>query len=196
MSVNAQDNDQHMTQARKAQSLPAFVQPMLARPGEAFDSDEHLFEIKWDGTRALALVETGQCRLVNRRRIDMTDRFPELVQVLCRLPSGTMLDGEVVVLRPQDGKPDFPALQSRDQTRSAERARWASQRSPATFVAFDQLYRAGESIMTLPLQDRRAILSQTLQTLGNEPRVMLSHASTTARMRAPRGISAPASARG
>jgi len=162
------------TAAAHPNGLPPFVEPMLARPGEAFDSDQHLFEIKWDGTRALALIEAGQCRLINRRRIDITTRFPELAQVLCRLPSGTMLDGEVVVLRPQDGKPDFNALQSRDQTRSAERARHASQRSPATFIAFDQLYRAGESIMTLPLQDRRAILTQTLQPLGNEPRVILS----------------------
>jgi ATP-dependent DNA ligase len=120
------------------------------------------------------MIEAGECRLVNRRRIDMTDRFPELAQALARLPSGTMLDGEVVVLRPEDGKPDFAELQSRDQTRSAERARWAAQRNPATYVAFDQLYRAGESIMPLPLHDRRTILTQTLKSLGHEPRVILS----------------------
>ncbi len=37
--------------------LPTFLRPMLAHPGRPFDSDQHLFEIKWDGIRALAFVE-------------------------------------------------------------------------------------------------------------------------------------------
>ena len=46
--------------------LPTFVRPMLAQPGRAFDSDQHLFEIKWDGIRALAFVEHAGYRLVSR----------------------------------------------------------------------------------------------------------------------------------
>ena len=49
-------------------SLPEFIDPMLAQIGRPFDSDEHFFEIKWDGIRALAFVEGGDCRLVSRRR--------------------------------------------------------------------------------------------------------------------------------
>lgn len=49
--------------------LPAFIEPMLAKPGEPFDSGEHLFEIKWDGTRALAFIEAGQYRLLSRHRL-------------------------------------------------------------------------------------------------------------------------------
>src|SRR5713101_5321412 len=58
--------------------LPRFVPPMLAKPGEPFDSLEHLFEIKWDGTRALAFTDTHSYRLVNRHRADVTERYPEL----------------------------------------------------------------------------------------------------------------------
>ena len=51
---------------------------MLAKPGSAFDSDDHLFEIKFDGTRTLAFIENKTCRLLNHRRLDMTDRYPDL----------------------------------------------------------------------------------------------------------------------
>jgi len=47
--------------------LPRFVAPMLAKRGAPFDSSEHLFEIKWDGTRVLAFVESHSYRLVNHR---------------------------------------------------------------------------------------------------------------------------------
>ena len=48
------------------QELPSFVAPMLCKAGPPFDSDEFLFEVKWDGTRALAFIEQGGYRLVNR----------------------------------------------------------------------------------------------------------------------------------
>ena len=48
-----------MTTRRAKQQLPQFIEPMLAKAGAAFDSDDHLFEMKWDGTRTLAFVEHG-----------------------------------------------------------------------------------------------------------------------------------------
>jgi len=84
---------------------------MLAKQGVPFDSPEHLFEIKWDGTRVLAFVDSNGYRLVNRHRVDVTDRFPEL-RFLDNLPAGIVLDGEVVVLR--QGKPHFGLLLSRN----------------------------------------------------------------------------------
>ena len=51
-----------------AERLPDFIPPMLAKLGNAFDSDEHLFEVKWDGFRAVAYVEGGDYRLLSRRR--------------------------------------------------------------------------------------------------------------------------------
>ena len=78
--------------------------------GEAFDSPDYLFEIKWDGTRALVFAEGGSYRILNRRRRDITQRYPELA-CLKGLPDGTVLDGEIVVIR--EGRPDFEALQRR-----------------------------------------------------------------------------------
>src|SRR5689334_18130003 len=120
----------------KQQPLPPFIEPMLAKSGKPFDSDQHLFEIKWDGTRALAFVDR-EVRLLNRRRIEIGFRYPDLVD-LSKLPRGTVLDGEIVVMR--DGKPDFAALQSREQTRTPIRIASLAARTPATFVVFDQLY--------------------------------------------------------
>src|SRR5207237_10870568 len=107
--------------------LPAFVPPMQAKPGSAFDSDEFLFEIKWDGTRTVCFIDQGTYRLVNRRRIDMTERYPEF-GYLGDLPPGTILGGEMIVLK--DGKPDFASLMSRDQARSPLKIRTNSRSTP------------------------------------------------------------------
>src|SRR2546428_3373321 len=76
--------------------LPKIIKPMLAQTAQgSFDSEEHLFEIKWDGIRCVAFVETGVLRLQSRQGIEMTRQFPELSS-LHRLLSGTVLDGELV----------------------------------------------------------------------------------------------------
>src|SRR5437879_60287 len=111
--------------------LPRFVPPMLAKPGVPFDSPDHLFEIKWDGTRVLAFVDSRGYRLVNRHRADVTDRYPEL-GFLDDLPAGIVLDGQVVVLR--QGKPDFGLLLSRNQARASFRIQFLARILPVTYV--------------------------------------------------------------
>jgi hypothetical protein len=81
---------------------------MLAVPAAPFDSPEYSFEYKWDGIRALAAVETAGWRLWGRKQADYTARYPEL-DVLRRLPAGTLVDGEMVACA-ADGRPDLPAL--------------------------------------------------------------------------------------
>jgi bifunctional non-homologous end joining protein LigD len=125
---------------------------MLAKLGEPFDSENYLFEIKWDGTRTLAFVDGAGYRLVNRRRMDMNDRYPEF-DFLRNLPPGTVLDGEMVVLR--DGKPDFRLLQSREQARTPLNIRSLARSHPATYVVFDLLYESYRPVMSLPLAVRR-----------------------------------------
>ena len=135
--------------------LPEFIEPMLSRRSEPFDSEDHLFEIKWDGTRVLLFVdEEGVApRLRNRRRAVLDARYPEREEWL-DLPPGTVLDGEMIVL--QEGVPDFSALLSRDQIQDDARARAAMKSRPATFVAFDLLYRDFEPQTSVPLTERRA----------------------------------------
>jgi len=136
---------------------------MLAKPGQPFDSDQHLFEIKWDGTRALAFIENNRYRLVNRRQIDMTDRYPEFAG-LAAFPAGTILDGETVVLR--EGKPDFGMLQSREQARSPLKIKSLARAMPATYIVFDLLYERHQPIMELPLVERRKRLEALVSSAG------------------------------
>jgi ATP-dependent DNA ligase len=143
---------------------------MVAQLGSPFDSDEYLFEIKWDGTRTLAFLDHHGYRLANRRRVDMTESYPEFA-FLRQLRPGIILDGEMVVLR--DGKPNFGLLQSREHTRSRLKVRMLARTLPATYVVFDVLYERYHSVMSLPLQARREHLQKLVQRCGH-PQLVLS----------------------
>ena len=136
-------------------TLPDFVPPMLAKLGKAFDSAEHLFEIKWDGTRALAYGEGGRYRMLNRQRRVLVERYPEF-SFLAELEAGCVLDGEVVVM--EDGKPSFRGMLQREQGRGERRFRELANALPATYVVFDLVYRRYESLENRPLHERRAEL--------------------------------------
>ena len=133
------------------------------RPGVPFDSEDHLFEIKWDGTRMLAFVDDGY-RLVNRHGACRTMQYPELAG-LARLPAGTILDGEMVVL--VDSRPDFRRLLSRDLTCAPLRIRLSARALPATYVVFDLLYDRYRPLLNEPLAERRDRLAQLVNDLGD-----------------------------
>lgn len=154
---------------KSEQRLPNFVAPMLATPGQPFDSAEYLFEIKWDGTRGLTFVEDGTYRMVNRRRIDFTERYPEF-GFLAELPPGTVLDGEVVVLN--HGKPDFDRLMAREQLRSPMRIKSSARAMPATYIVFDLLYEGYAPAMARPLVERREHLRALVESLGEKHFIM------------------------
>jgi bifunctional non-homologous end joining protein LigD len=99
---------------QKLAPLPTYLLPMLSTSAKPFDDPGCLFDVKWDGIRALASVERKHQRLWGREAVDYTDRYPEL-EILRQLPSGTMLDGELVALR--DGQADFLALMERHSRR-------------------------------------------------------------------------------
>ena len=159
-----------MAQSIFIPELPRFVPPMLAKPGAPFDSPEHLFEIKWDGTRVLAFVDSHGYRLVNRHRVDVTDRYPEL-GFLNDLPAGTVLDGEIVVLH--QGKPDFGLLLSRNQTRASFRIQFLARILPVTYVVFDLIYEQYEPLLARPLGTRRKRLEKLIQGCAH-PRLVFS----------------------
>lgn len=98
-------------------AIPAPMQApeALRRP---FTDPEWLYEIKWDGHRAMAGVEAGQVQLVTKRGADCRAWFPETVEALAGLPGGPhVLDGEVCVLNEQ-GVSDFNRLQERARART------------------------------------------------------------------------------
>jgi DNA ligase D-like protein (predicted ligase) len=153
-----------------AKALPVFIPPMLAKLGTAFDSDQHLFEIKWDGTRTLAFLGQDGYRLLNRRRLEMTARYPEFA-FLAELPEGLVLDGEMVVLK--NGKPDFGLLQSREHSRARLKVRTLARTLPATYIVFDLLYEKYQSLMDQPLLTRRERLRELVQH-WQRPQIVLS----------------------
>ena len=150
------------------------ISPMLAHTaGEAFDSEAYLFEMKWDGIRALAFVEEGRVRLQSREGTEITAQFPELVLPLARLPVGVVMDGELVVLI--EGKPDRSMVLRRMSVRDSLRIRLLAERCPATFVAFDILYAATKCWMPKPLIERRSHLLELIGHL-NDDRLLASPA--------------------
>jgi bifunctional non-homologous end joining protein LigD len=134
--------------------------PMLARTAEApFSSPDWIFEVKWDGIRAVAYAgET--LSLLSRNGKEMAGQFPELGEIRDLAP-GCVLDGEIVLLR--DGRNDIQALLTRFQETGPRQIEADSLRLPVTFVAFDILEADGTPLIRLPVEERRRILEQRVK---------------------------------
>ena len=129
--------------------------PMLARPAPApFSGDDWLFEIKWDGVRAIATVD-ATLSLRSRNDTELAGQFPELTELLTLAP-GTVLDGEIVVMN--GGKPDMQALLRRLQAGLP-----GPGMAPVTYIVFDILERDGKPLTALPLFLRRKQLEAAVR---------------------------------
>ena len=143
--------------------MPSAVHPMLAESiDEAFDSPDWLFEIKWDGYRAVAFIENGNVRLVSRNQNDLTGRYPELKD-LARLikAKNAILDGEVVAVD-EEGKPSFTLMQQRTGFRPHGKRAAANAEVPVLYYAFDLLYADGEDWRRVSLEQRKRKLSSLI----------------------------------
>lgn len=107
-------------------AIPRKIMPMLAASAAPFDNPGYLFETKWDGVRGMLAKSDGHLRIWGREGQDYTPRYPEL-SVQLDLPDGTVLDGELVLLR--NGRPDFHALMA-----GTDGHRAASRTSPSRFI--------------------------------------------------------------
>ncbi len=132
--------------------LPVLA-PMLAIAGTPADVRDGgwVFEVKWDGYRAVASVTGGVVTLTSRRGLDLTREFPELAE-LGRLLAGhdAVVDGEVVLLD-DDGRSSFERLQNR-----------AQHRGEARYLAFDLLHLDGGSLLDQPYTERRRRLEDLI----------------------------------
>jgi bifunctional non-homologous end joining protein LigD len=137
--------------------------PMLATKAAPFDAEDYLFEVKWDGVRALAAVEHDSWSLWGRHGLDYTTRYPEL-NVLRSLPSGTVVDGELVVL--DRGRADLPTLLRRHLRHRPIPVGYAT--APLCYVLFDLLFLRGRPRLKEPLIRRRALLRELLDQV-NDP---------------------------
>jgi len=155
----------------KRDPVPVITTPMLATlVDEPFDGDDWLFEIKWDGYRAICTVhEDGKISLVSRNGLDFLKQFPELEELRgawTTLP--VVIDGEIVSLDNR-GRSSFQRLQgsfnrNRPSARSPEAKKY-----PLTYAAFDVLYADGKDLRKTPLEQRKAILERII----SEPDLVL-----------------------
>jgi len=148
---------------------PPELAPMLATDGgEAFDDPDWLFEIKWDGVRAIATVVRpgtggdGATRLVSRNGNDISGGYPELASLWERvLARNAVLDGEIVAMDAQ-GRPSFQRLQQRMHARDPNAVARAAKHTPVTFVVFDVLAVDGTPVIDEPLTARQELLGELL----------------------------------
>lgn len=145
--------------------MPTEIHPMLATSiAEAFDGADWLFEIKWDGYRAVAFIENGKVRLVSRNQNELTQRYPELKDLPKFVKAkSAILDGEVVALDEQ-GRPSFSLMQQRTGFRPGGRRGVSNADVPVLYYAFDLLYLDGYDWRKVPLEERKKKLASILVT--------------------------------
>jgi bifunctional non-homologous end joining protein LigD len=138
---------------------------MLAVAGVVPDGAGWAFEFKWDGVRALtAVVPAGLVRAHSRAEREITRCYPELARLAQLVEETVLLDGELVALD-SEGRPSFQLLQQRMQVQTPSARLLAA--TPVQYVVFDLLHRAGQSLLTLPYVQRRAMLADLgLNTVG------------------------------
>ena len=134
------------------EKLSDYITPMLAITGDnAFDNEEWIFEIKWDGYRAVADVSNKPLQLYSRNGLSFLGKYPVIENELKEQTHPMILDGEIVAYN-EDGKPDFQALQHFDDD------------SEVTLIyhVFDLLFLNGHSTKDLPLIQRKELLRDAL----------------------------------
>ena len=136
---------------------------MQAGSAEApFSSPDYLFEVKWDGVRAVLFRSPeGDIRAHDRALTDITPIFPELQELTDRIAPGAVLDGEIVATD-AEGRPDYHLLRSR-----LESGPEGTRDVPCCFVAFDLLYWGGRPLLRQPLEKRRGRLRRELGSGGS-----------------------------
>ena len=138
------------------------LQPMLiAQMQEPFDDPQWIYELKLDGCRCVAYLETDRVTLRNKRNLELLPRFPELSDIYHQVRESCVLDGELVVL--VNGVPDFYELQRRTLLSNQAKIRLAAERFPASFVAYDCLQAGDKVLLDVPLMKRKQILQDLLQ---------------------------------
>jgi bifunctional non-homologous end joining protein LigD len=139
--------------ARRAKPPATFLPQLATLAAEVPAGAEWIHEIKYDGYRMLCHLRDGAARLVSRRGLDWTPRFAPVAAAAAQLPlDETVLDGEVVILRP-DGTTDFQALQN---------ALKGGRRLNLVYYVFDVPYCQGYDLTRTPLLERKRLLARLL----------------------------------
>lgn len=145
----------------KKTRIPTGMKPMLATlVNEPFDDPDWLFEVKWDGYRALAFINDGKADLLSRNNKSFNDKFYPIVKALESWNFNAVLDGEILVVN-KKGISNFGDLQN-----------WRSEADgELVFYAFDILWYSGKNLTDLPLTQRQSVLQEVLPTDNDSIRI-------------------------
>jgi bifunctional non-homologous end joining protein LigD len=145
-----------ITEGKKA-AFPKTVRPMLATlVDQPFDEPGWLYEIKWDGYRAVAMMNKGKINLISRNNKSFDEKFYPIYNALKQWGINAIIDGEVVVLN-DNGIANFGGLQN-----------WRSEADGEVFYyVFDIVWLNGYSLKDLPLMRRREILKELLPSTNS-----------------------------
>jgi bifunctional non-homologous end joining protein LigD len=147
--------------------MPTVIHPMLATAtAKAFDDPDWLFEIKWDGYRAVAFIENGRVRLVSRNQNELTAQFSELGSLPQFVNAQrAILDGEIVALD-DEGRPSFSLMQQRTGFQPGKRRVQRREGVPVIYYAFDLLYLDGLDLRRVALEQRKQLLQDRIKAGG------------------------------
>lgn len=164
---NASDKTDSSTaiinQKKQPDPMPQVISPMLATLIEKpFSDPGWLFEIKWDGYRAISFVEKDSFRFISRRNIDLIKKFPQAETIPGLInASSAILDGEIVVVD-ENGKPNFQKLQNIAGFRS--RSISIENNFSLIYYVFDLIYLNGRDLHDEPLIERKKLLKSIIHT--------------------------------
>lgn len=136
------------------------LSPMLFYESTVFDSNEYIYELKFDGIRCLAYLDNNKTRLINKRYKDITYVYPELANLHSFVKQKCIIDGEIVIMN--QGKPDFYQLQKRSLLTNSLKISLAQKKNPAIFVVFDILSLNDKLLIDEPLLIRKNILNNNI----------------------------------
>lgn len=143
--------------AGKKVPMPHVIKPMLANLSDTpFDDPDWVYEIKWDGYRAIAEIQKGKVHVYSRNNQDFTKTYPHIVESLEEISHDVILDGEIVAVG-KDGKARFQLMQ---EARKNEEIK-------LIYYVFDLLYLDGYDLRDLPLVDRKSLLEKVLPEKNN-----------------------------
>ena len=139
----------------KSARLPDFVEPMQAKLVDSIRPGIWIYEVKFDGYRALALRGGNETRVLSLNKKDLGGKFPEIKDSIAALDvQDAIIDGEIVALDDK-GRSSFQLLQGFDM---------GKERPPIVFYAFDLLRLNGKNLQSSPIEDRKAKLEELLKT--------------------------------
>ena len=154
-----------MQRKKTAESLPEIGTPMLAQigKGDPPSGKSWIYEVKWDGVRAICYIQDGHVRMVSRNGNVIDRQYPELSILPHHIKARTaIVDGEIAALN-ERGVPSFELLQRRINVADASSVALLSRHHPVVFYAFDLLYLDGRDLRGLPLTERKRLLKEVLK---------------------------------